>query len=75
MFINLAMNRPMYCNLPKKPLISFSVLGTSMSSMDLILSGSTSMPHSLTICPNNFLKVTPKVHFLGFNLNLNCLIL
>ena len=71
MSINLAMKQLMYCNLPRKPLISFLVLGTSMSSVALILSGSTSMPRSLTICPNNFPEVTPNVHFLGFSLNLN----
>ena len=43
--------------------------------MALIFSGSTSIPRSLMICPSNFLEVTPNVHFLGFNRNLNCLIL
>ena len=33
--------------------------------MALILSGSTSIPLSLTICPNNFPEVTPKTHFFG----------
>ena len=33
------------------------------------------MPLSLTIYPKSFPEVTPKVHFLGFNLNLNYLIL
>ena len=56
MFINLAMKRLMYYNLPRKPLISFSIFSTSMSSMALILSRSTSMPRSLTICPNNSQK-------------------
>ena len=32
-------------------------------------------PLSLTIYPKSFPEVTPKVHFLGFSLNLNCLIL
>ena len=75
MSVNLAMKRLIYCNMPRKPLISLSVLRAGMSSMALIFSGSTSIPHSLTICPSNFPKVIPKVHFLGFNLNLNCLIL
>ena len=75
MSVNLAMKRLIYCNLPRKPLISLSVLGAGMSSMALIFSGSTFIPRSLKICPNNFLEVTPNVHFLGFNLNLNCLIL
>ena len=75
MSVNLAMKRLIYYNLPRKPLISLSVLEACMSSMALIFSGSTSIPHLLTICPNNFLEVTPKVHFLGFNCNLNCLIL
>ena len=65
MSVNLAMKRLMYCNLPRKPLIYFLVLSTSVSSMALILSGLTSIPRSLTICPSNFLEVTPKVHFLG----------
>ena len=64
----------MSINLPRKLLISLSVLGAGMSSMALIFSGSTSIPRSLTIYPSNFPEVTPKVHFLGFNLNLNCLI-
>ena len=75
MSVNLAMKRLMYYNLPRKPLISFSVFGAGMSSMALILSRLTSMPRSLTICPNNFPEVTPKVHFLRFNLNLNFQIL
>ena len=74
MSVNLAMKRLMYCNMPRKPLISLLVLGAGMSSMTLIFSGSTSIPRSLTICLSNFLEVTPKVYFLGFNLNLNCLI-
>ena len=50
MFVSLAMKRLIYYNLPRKPLISLSVLGAGMSSMALIFSGSTSIPHSLTIC-------------------------
>ena len=75
MSVSLAMKRLMYYNLPRKPLISLSILGAGMSSIALIFLGSTSMPRSLTICPNNFPEVTPKVHFLGFNLSLNCRIL
>ena len=73
--VSLAMNRLMYCNRPKKPLISFSPLGGGISNMALILDGSTSIPLLLTKNPNNFLAVTPKVHFCGFNLNLYSLIL
>ena len=43
--------------------------------MTLIFDGLTSIPLSLTKKPNNFLAVTPKVHFYGFNLNLYSLIL
>ena len=43
--------------------------------MALILDGSTSIPLSLTKKPSNFLAVTPKVHFCGFNLSLYSLIL
>ena len=75
MSVNLAMKRLIYCSLPRKPLISLSVLGAGMSSMALIFLGSTSIPRSLTMCPSNFPEVTPKVHFLGFNLSLNCRIL
>ena len=71
MSVNLAMKRLIYYNLPRKPFISLSVLRAGMSSMTLIFSGSTSIPHLLTICPSNFLEVTPKVYFLGFNCNLN----
>ena len=73
--VNLAMKRLMYYSLPRKILISFLVLGVSMSSMNLILSRSTSMPHSLVIYLSNFPKDMPKVYFLGFNLNLKFLIL
>ena len=73
--VSLAMNRLMYCNRPKNPLISFSLLGWGISTMALILDGSTSIPLSLTKKPNNFLVVTPKVHFYGFNLSLYFLIL
>ena len=75
MSINLAMKRLIYCNLPRKPFISLSLLGVGMSSMTMIFSGSTSIPHSLTICPSSFPEVTPNVNFLGFNRSLNCLIL
>ena len=71
MSISLAMKRLIYYNLPRKPLISLLVLGAGMSSMALIFLGSTSIPHSLTMYPSNFPEVTPKVHFLGFNLSLN----
>ena len=75
MSVNLAMKRMVYYNLPRKPLISLSILRAGMSSMALIFSGSTSIPHLLTICPSNFLEVTSNVHFLRFNRNMNCLIL
>ena len=54
--VNLAMNLLMYYSLPKKPLISLSVLGAGMSRMALILSGSISMPLSLTMYPRSHLK-------------------
>ena len=75
MSVNLTMKRLIYYSLPRKPLISLSVLGASMSSMAQIFSGSTFIPCSQTMCPSNFPEVTPKVHFLGFNLSLNCRIL
>ena len=58
------MNRLMYCNQPKNPLISFSLLGGGISNMALIIDGSTSIPLSLTRKPNNFPMITPKGHFL-----------
>ena len=73
--VSLEMNRLMYCNQPKKPLISFTLLGGGTYNMALILDGSTSIPLSLTKKPSNFPAVTPKVHFYGFNLNLYYLIL
>ena len=73
--VSLAMNRLMYCNWPKNPLITFSLLGGGISNMALIFDGSTSIPLSLTKKPNNFLAIIPKVHFYGFNLNLYSLIL
>ena len=73
--VNLAMKRLIYCNLPKKPLISLLVLKVGMSSMALIFYGSIFIPHSLMICPSNFPKVIPKMHFLGFNFNVNYMIL
>ena len=73
--VSLAMNRLMYCNRPKKPLISFSFLGGDISNMALIMEESTSIPLSLTKKPSNFLAATPKVHFYGFNLSLYFLIL
>ena len=73
--VSLAMNRLMYCNQPKKPLISFSLLGGGISNVALILDGPTSIPLSLTRKPSNFPAVTLKVHFCGFNLNLYSLIL
>ena len=43
MSVNLAMKGLIYYNLPRKPLISLSVLRAGMSSMALIFSGSTSI--------------------------------
>ena len=43
--------------------------------MALILDWPTSIPLSLSDKPHNYLAVTPKVHFYGFNLNLYSLIL
>ena len=68
--VSLAMNQLMYGNRPKKPLISFSLLGGAISNMALILDESTSISLSLTKKPNNFPEVTPKVHFYGFSLSL-----
>ena len=72
--VSLAMNQLMYCSQPKKLLISFSLLGGGISSMDLILDESTSIPLSLTRKLSNFPEVTPKVHFCKFNLNIYSLI-
>ena len=71
----LAMDQLIYCNCPKNPLISFSLLGGDMSNMALIFDKSTSIPLSQTKKPNNYPTITPKVHFSGFNLNLYSLIL
>ena len=60
--VSLAMNQLMYCNRPKKPLISFSILGGSISNMALILDGPTSIPLSLTKKPINFPAVTLLYH-------------
>ena len=73
--VSLAINWLMYCNRPKKTLISFSLLGGGISNMALILDGSTSIPLSLIRKPSNFLMVTLKVHFCWFNLSLYSLIL
>ena len=73
--VSLVMNQLMYCNRPKKPFISFSLLGGGISNMTLNLDGSTFIPLSLTRKFSNFPMVTPKVHFCGFNLNLYSLIL
>ena len=42
--------------------------------MTLILDGSTFIPQSLTIKTSNFLAVTSKVHFYGYNLKLYFLV-
>ena len=59
-----AMNQLIYCNLPKNPLISFSLLGGGISNIALIFDGTTSIPLSITKKPNNFPVITLKVHFL-----------
>ena len=68
--VSLVMNRLMYCNQPKKLLISFSLLSGGISNMALILDVSTSIPLLLTRKPSSFPVVTLKVHFCGFNLSL-----
>ena len=73
--VSSTMNRLMYCNQPKNPLISFLLLGGGISNMVLIFDGPTSIPLSLTKKLNDFLVVTPNVHFYGFNLSLYSLIL
>ena len=69
------MNQLMYCNRPKNPLISFSLLGGGIFNLALIYDGSTSIPLSLTKKPNNFPVITLNVHFCRFNLSLYFLIL
>ena len=69
------MNWLMYCNWPENPLISFSRLSGGISNMALIFDESISIPLSLTRKPSSFPAVTPKVHFYGFNLCLQALIL
>ena len=56
--VSLEMNRLIYCNRPKKPLISFSLLGGGIFDIALILYGSTSIPLSLTRKHCNFPAVT-----------------
>lgn len=73
--VSLAINWLMYRNRPKKPLITFSLLGGGISNRALILDGSTSIPLSLTRKTSNFLMVTLKVNFCGFNRRLYSLIL
>ena len=73
--LSFVMNRLIYYNRPKNPLISFSLLGGGISKMALIFDGSTPIPLSLTKKPSNFPTVTPKVHFHGFSLGLYSLIL
>ena len=73
--VSLEMNWLMYCNQPKNPLISFSLLGEGISNMALIFDMSTFIPLSLTKNPSNFPTITPKVHFCEFNLSLYFLIL
>ena len=68
--VSWAMNLLMYCILLRNPRISLSVLEGFISTITLILSRSTSIPLWLTINPNSFPDVTPKVHFFGFNHNL-----
>lgn len=52
--VSLAMNRLMYCNRRRNPLISFLLLGGGISNVALILDGSTSIPLSLTKKSSNF---------------------
>ena len=73
--VSLAMNWLMYCNWPKKPLISFSLIGGGLSNMTLTLDGSTSIPLSFVRKPSNFSAITSKLHFYGFNFSLYFLIL
>ena len=73
--VSLTMNWLMYCNRPKNPFISFSLLGGDISNMALIFDESTFITLSLTKKPNIFPAVTPKVHFYGFNISLYSLIL
>ena len=63
--VSLAINQLMYCSQPKKPLISFSLLGGGISNMSLILDGSTSSPLSLTRNPNNFQWLLQRCTFVG----------
>ena len=63
--VSLAMNQLTDCNQPKKPLISFSLLGGGISNMALILDGSTSIPLSLIRKPSNFLWLLQRYTFMG----------
>ena len=66
--VSLVMNRLMYCNQPKKPLISFSLLGGGISNMALILDGSTFNPLSLTRKPSIFRQSLQRCTFVGLTL-------
>ena len=61
--VSLVMNWLMYCNQPKNPLISFSLLGGVIFNMALIFDGSTLIPLSLTKKPNNFPAITQRCIF------------
>ena len=63
--VSWAMNRLMYCSQPKKPFISFSLLGGSISNMFLILDRSTYIPLLLTRKPNNFPGLLQRCTFMG----------
>lgn len=60
----------MACNLPSKLCNYFRFIGGDISTTAFTLLGSISIPHRYIINPNNFLEVTSKTHFFGFNLTL-----
>ncbi|TYK20950.1 hypothetical protein E5676_scaffold284G00980 [Cucumis melo var. makuwa] len=67
--VKCEINLDMEFNLPRKPRISFSVLGDGISMIALTLSGSTLISSSLTMNVSSFLEVAPNVHLGGFNFN------
>ena len=66
--VNLAINLLMNYSFLRNSLVSFSVFGTEISLIALVLSGSTSIPFWMTMYPSILLEVTLNTHFLGLSL-------
>jgi len=67
---NFGRNLDMVVRRPINRCTSFTFVGLRISIMTLHFSGFASIPHYVSMKPNNFLPSTPNMHFLGLSMRM-----